>query len=150
MLGKGTQWHVAHDGGPRLVINILSALSSSGDRSLYGFQATDIDGMKIDSGDFYNIYMNGKGNDWYECTGGYVVTGMYFYHKGDRSVEMFECSNVVGKRRHPYMVVYRHADIDGPVACGKYGMWNTYATGFYYQDEGDDRIIYMKCSLLIA
>ncbi|MDK2597873.1 hypothetical protein [Pseudoalteromonas obscura] len=98
MLGKGTQWHVAHDGGRRLVINILSALRGS----------------------------------------------------GDRSVEMFECLDVVGKRRHPYMVVYRHADIDGPVACGKYGMWNTYATGFYYQDEGDDRIIYMKCSLLIA
>ncbi|KKE80836.1 hypothetical protein [Pseudoalteromonas luteoviolacea] len=43
------------------------------------------------------------------------------------------------------MFDYQNAEIDGPVVCGKRNGQDTYATGFYYQDIGDDRIIYMQC-----
>ncbi|KZN68735.1 hypothetical protein [Pseudoalteromonas luteoviolacea] len=45
--------------------------------------------MTLSSSQIYDVFMNGNGNDWYECAGGYVVTGMYFYDEGDKIVERF-------------------------------------------------------------
>ncbi|KZN53639.1 hypothetical protein N474_20110 [Pseudoalteromonas luteoviolacea CPMOR-2] len=145
MLGKGTGWKLALYGNRRLAVHILSALNASADRSLYGFQAKDIDGMTLSTRQIYNVFMNGNGNNWYSCGNGFVVTGMYFYDEGDRSVERFECTRVLGKSSSSSHS-YKYADINGPVLCGKVDGRDTYATGFYYQDTGDDRIRYMKCS----
>ncbi|KZN50128.1 hypothetical protein [Pseudoalteromonas luteoviolacea] len=144
MLGKGNRWHIAYHVNRRLAVHILSALNARGDRSLYGFQAEDIDGMALVSTQIYDVFMNGNGNGWYECASGFVVTGMYFYDEGDRSVERFECTRVLGKTTYP-MFDYQNADINGPVVCGKMHGKDTYTTGFYYQDTGDDRIRYMQC-----
>ncbi|OCQ22534.1 hypothetical protein A7985_00785 [Pseudoalteromonas luteoviolacea] len=103
--------------------------------------------MTLSSSEIYDIFMNGNGNgnDWYECAGGFVVTGMYFYVEGDRSVERFECKRVMGKSTS-YLHSHKDADINGPVVCGKVDGRETYATGFYYQETGDGRIRYMQCS----
>ncbi|KZN47396.1 hypothetical protein N482_09560 [Pseudoalteromonas luteoviolacea NCIMB 1942] len=73
------------------------------------------------------------------------MTGMYFYDEGDRNVERFECTRVLGKSTS-YLHSYKDSDINGPVVCGKVDGREIYATGFYYQDTGDDRISYVKCS----
>ncbi|MCF2857249.1 hypothetical protein L1286_07200 [Pseudoalteromonas sp. SMS1] len=148
MLGTGTGWKIARYENRRLATHILSALNASEDRSLYGFQAKDIDGMTISSSQVYDVYMNGNGNNWYSCASGFVVTGMYFYDRGDRSVERFECTRVIGKSTASTHS-YKYADINGPVVCGKVDGRDTYTTGFYYQDTGDDRIRYMRCSYFI-
>lgn len=144
MLGKGNNWHIAHYANRRLAVHILSALNAREDRSLYGFQAKDIDGMPLSSTQRYTVFMNGNGNGWYECASGFVVTGMYFYDQGDRSVERFECTKVLGKSTYP-LFDFQNADINGPVVCGKVHGKDTYTTGFYYQDTGDDRIRFMLC-----